>query len=125
MSIAARSIPDDVPKDVKQQRLAEIIDIQQTISKEIYQGFVGKEVEVIVEGFSRRDPNQAVGNTRDFKTTIFPRGEAEPGDWALVEIEAATSQTLKGRLVRILKKGRRPIVEEQIDVGISLGPTEE
>jgi hypothetical protein len=40
-----------------------------------------------------------------------------------VEIEDATSQTLKGRFVRILSKGRHPVVEEQIDVGISLGPT--
>ena len=125
LSIAARTIPDDIPKDVKQRRLAEIIDIQQKISKEIYQGFVGKKVAVIVEGFSRRDPEQAVGNTRDFKTTIFPRADAEPGDWVEVEIEAATSQTLKGRYVRMIKKGRKPVVEEQIDVGISLGPSEE
>lgn len=123
LSIAARSMKDDVPREVKQRRLAEIIDIQQKISKEIYQAYIGKKVAVIVEGFSRRDPGQAVGNTRDFKTTIFPRSEAEPGDWVEVEIEDATSQTLKGRFVRILSRGRHPVVEEQIDVGISLGPT--
>lgn len=125
LSIAARTMKDDIPKDVKQRRLAEIIDIQQQISKEIYGSFVGKHVEALVEGYSRRDEAQAVGNTRDFKTTIFDRGDAEPGDWVEVEVTSATSQTLVGKLVRIVKKGRSPIVENQIDVGISLGPTEE
>lgn len=124
LSIAAKTMKDDIPAEIKQKRLAEIIDIQQKISKEVYEAFVGKRVEVIVEGYSRRDSNQAVGNTRDFKTTIFEREDVEPGDWCEVEIEAATSQTLKGHLVRITKKGRAPHVEEQIDVGISLGPTE-
>ncbi len=125
LSIAARSIKDDIPKEVKQRRLAELIDIQQQISKEVYQSRIGQRVEVLVEGYSRRDETQAVGNTKDFKTTIFERGLAEPGDWVEVEIEAATSQTLKGKLISILKKGRNPVVENAIDVGISLGPTEE
>lgn len=124
LSIAARTMKDDIPADVKQKRLAEIIDIQQQISREIYDSFVGKTVEVIVEGYSRRDNTQAVGNTRDFKTTIFECGEAEPGDWCEVVVDSATSQTLKGHLIRILKKGRKPSVQEQLDVGISLGPTE-
>jgi tRNA-2-methylthio-N6-dimethylallyladenosine synthase len=52
LSIAARSMKDDVPREVKQRRLAEIIDIQQKISKEIYQSRIGQKVAVIVEGFS-------------------------------------------------------------------------
>ena len=124
LSIAARTMKDDIPNDVKQRRLAEIIDIQQKISKEVYESFIGKRVEVIVEGYSRRDAENAVGNTRDFKTTIFPKGETEPGDWVEVEIESATSQTLVGHCTRILKKGRAPAIEAQLDIGISLGPTE-
>ena len=124
LSIAARTMKDDIPSEVKQRRLAEIIDIQQHISKEIYESRIGSRVEVIVEGYSRRNSDQAVGNTRDFKTTIFDRGECEPGDWVEVEVDSATSQTLVGRQIRIIKKGRAPAVENQIDVGISLGPTE-
>ncbi|MCL2325795.1 MAG: tRNA (N6-isopentenyl adenosine(37)-C2)-methylthiotransferase MiaB [Proteobacteria bacterium] len=124
LSIAARTLPDDVPNDIKQKRLAEIIAIQQTISKEVYAQCVGKRLPVIVEGFSRRHPEQAVGNTPDFKTTLFTGGDAQPGDWVEIEIERATSQTLKGKLIRILKKGNAPQVENPIDVGISLGPTE-
>lgn len=124
LSIAAKTMKDDVPADVKQRRLAEIIAIQQDISKEVYAAFVGKRVEVIVEGYSRRNPTQAMGNTRDFKTTIFERGAAEPGDWVEIEVTGATSQTLIGNVVRIVKKGRAPKVEQAIDVGISCGPTE-
>ena len=124
LSIAAKTMKDDIPADVKQKRLAEIIDIQQKISKEVYESRIGTRVEAIVEGYSRRNASQAVGNTRDFKTTIFEKGDCEPGDWVEVEIESATSQTLVGKIVRIVKKGRSPHVEEQIDVGISLGPTE-
>ena len=124
LSIAARTMKDDIPAEVKQRRLAEIIAIQQDISKEIYASCVGRRVEVIVEGFSRRDSMQAMGNTRDFKTTIFERGECEPGDWVEVEITGATSQTLKGNLVRIVKKGTAPTIETGIDVGISCGPAE-
>lgn len=122
LSIAAKTMEDDVPNDVKQRRLAEIIGIQQEISKEIYRSFIGKRVEVIVEGFSRKNPSQAMGNTRDFKTTIFERGDAEPGDWVEIEVTDATSQTLIGNFIRILKKGRAPKVEQAIDVGISCGP---
>ncbi|MBQ4360949.1 MAG: tRNA (N6-isopentenyl adenosine(37)-C2)-methylthiotransferase MiaB [Proteobacteria bacterium] len=124
LAIAAKTMKDDVPADVKQKRLAEIIDIQQNISKEIYSSFIGKRVEVIVEGYSRRNADQAVGNTRDFKTTIFERGTCEPGDWVEVEIESATSQTLVGHIVRVIQKSRPVQVQEQIDVGISLGPTD-
>lgn len=124
LSIAAKTMEDDVAPEVKQRRLAEIIAIQQEISKEVYGEFVGRRVEVIVEGYSRRNAMQAMGNTRDFKTTIFDRGEAEPGDWVEVEVTGATSQTLVGNLVRIIKKGRSPKLEQAIDVGISCGPTE-
>lgn len=124
LSIAAKTMEDDVPNDVKQRRLAEIIAIQQDISKEIYESFIGKRVEVIVEGFSRRNGSQAMGNTRDFKTTIFERGDAQPGDWVEIEVEHATSQTLVGKLVRVIQRGSAPKLESAIDIGISCGPTE-
>lgn len=124
LSIAARTMKDDVPAEVKQRRLAEIIDIQQKISKEIYQSYIGRKVEVLVEGYARHNPEQAMGNTRDFKTTIFERGTAEPGDWVEIEIDHATSQTLKGHLTRVIRKGCNPKVENNIDVGISCGPSE-
>lgn len=123
LAIAAKKLEDDVPAEVKQRRVAEVIAIQQQISKEIYCERVGTTVEVIIEGVSRKNPEQVIGNTRDFKTTIFEPGDAKAGDWVEVEITAATSQTLVGRLKRIVKRGRNPNVEEQIAAGISLGPT--
>lgn len=124
LSVAARSLADDVPGDVKQRRLAELIDIQQSISKSIKSAYIGREVDVLVEGLARRDHTQAVGNTREFMTTAFARGEAEPGDWVRVKITSATSQTLVGSLHTVLKKGTSPKLEDPIATGISLGPAE-
>lgn len=123
LAIAAKKLEDDVPAEVKQRRVAEIIAIQQEISKEIYAERVGTCVEVIVEGYARKNSDQAIGNTRDFKTTIFEAKDAKPGDWVEIEVTSSTSQTLVGQLKRVIKRGANPVVEDQIDAGISLGPT--
>jgi tRNA-2-methylthio-N6-dimethylallyladenosine synthase len=124
LSIAARKFPDDVLPEVKQRRLAEIIQIQQNISKEAFNRWVGRAVPVLIEGFSTRDKNMAIGNTREFKTTIFPRENYNVGDWVEVQIEAATSLTLTGRATKRLKAAKFALeAEEAIDLGISLGPS--
>lgn len=124
LSVAARSLPDDVEPKVKQARLAEIIDLQQDISKTAFNRWVGRCVPVLVEGFSQRDTNMAIGNTREFKTTIFEREDYRAGDWVEVEITAATSLTLKGRATRLLRAAKVAVqAQESIEVGISLGPS--
>ena len=98
---AEREYEDDIPEDVKNDRLSSIIELQEDISREICETRVGTVQEVMVEGESKRDDTELSGRTDDFKTTVFPKpenGELEPGDFVDVEIDDCTSHTLLGEL---------------------------
>ncbi|MBU2689391.1 MAG: tRNA (N6-isopentenyl adenosine(37)-C2)-methylthiotransferase MiaB [Candidatus Eisenbacteria bacterium] len=95
---ACRHLTDDIPDEEKGRRLREVIDLQESISKEIYESYIGREVEVLVEGPARRDPGQVQGKSPDFKTVVLAAGarEIKAGDFVKVRIESATSHTLSG-----------------------------
>ncbi|MCL5020619.1 MAG: tRNA (N6-isopentenyl adenosine(37)-C2)-methylthiotransferase MiaB [Bacteroidetes bacterium] len=95
----AFKLGDDVPDEVKARRLSEIISLQQKISNEINQSIVGKTVEVVVDGASRKSELQLSGRTDTNKTVVFPAGPYKPGDAVKVKIERATSATLFGEEV--------------------------
>lgn len=120
---AARHLTDDVPEAEKKRRVGAIIEQQQQISLEVYGTRVGKRYAVLHEGYARRNPQDAIGNTDDFKTTIFPTAGYRPGDLVEVEITSATSQTLVGRPLRLLKPSAVPVnLMAALEGGISLGP---
>jgi tRNA-2-methylthio-N6-dimethylallyladenosine synthase len=99
----AYAMGDDVPDEVKVRRLTEIIELQQKISYEINQELIGKEVEVLVEGESKRSSEQWMGRTDTNKVVIFPKLEGvKPGDYVIVRINKANSATLFGDIVKIL-----------------------
>ena len=83
------------------QRLVELV---QRRAHERAQRFVGRTIEVLVEGPSRTDPSRLRGRTRHNKAVNF-EGTAEPGELVEVEIAAATSQTLSGH-ERLLSRAR-------------------
>jgi tRNA-2-methylthio-N6-dimethylallyladenosine synthase len=91
----AAQFEDQIPHAVKRERMERLVDAVQRIATERAQRFVGREVEVLVEGPSRTDPDKLRGRTRHNKTVNFT-GVAQPGDFARVEITAATSTTLAG-----------------------------
>ncbi len=93
---------DDVPEEVKLRRLNEIIALQQQISYEInQQREIGQVHEVLVEGPSKRNPEQWQGRTDTNKMVIFPKHPSfGVGSLILVRITAATSATLFGEVVR-------------------------
>ena len=68
----AAGLVDDVVPEEKQRRLASIIALQRTITDEQSTRFVGRTVEVLVEGLSNRDPARVVGKTQEFKSAVFP-----------------------------------------------------
>jgi tRNA-2-methylthio-N6-dimethylallyladenosine synthase len=84
-----------VAHPVKVERMQRLVDLVQEKARERAQRFVGRTVEVLVEGASRTDPERLRGRTRHNKAVNFT-GLAAPGELAEVEIVAATSQTLAG-----------------------------
>jgi tRNA-2-methylthio-N6-dimethylallyladenosine synthase len=93
----AASMPQQVPEDVKRERITRLVDLVQRHAARRNAALVGTAQEVLVEGPSRTDPDVLRGRTRGNKTVLF-RGHAAAGDLAMVSIEGSTSQTLSGRL---------------------------
>jgi tRNA-2-methylthio-N6-dimethylallyladenosine synthase len=91
----AATLENQVPHEVKRERMERLVDAVQRIQHERAQRFVGRTMEVLVEGPSRTDPSKLRGRTRHNKTVNF-NGLAQPGDLAQVEITGATSTTLAG-----------------------------
>ncbi|HEX6712113.1 MAG TPA: tRNA (N6-isopentenyl adenosine(37)-C2)-methylthiotransferase MiaB [Thermoleophilaceae bacterium] len=91
----AADFGDQIPHPVKRERMERLVEAVQRIATERAQRFVGRELDVLVEGPSRTDPDRLRGRTRHNKTVNFT-GVAQPGDFARVEITGATSTTLAG-----------------------------
>jgi tRNA-2-methylthio-N6-dimethylallyladenosine synthase len=97
----AATMDEQLPHPVKVERLERLVEVVQRRAAERAQRFVGRTMEVLVEGTSRTDETRLRGRTRHGKAVNF-EGIAEAGDLVDVEIEAATSQTLSGVLARPL-----------------------
>ncbi|HYQ77986.1 MAG TPA: tRNA (N6-isopentenyl adenosine(37)-C2)-methylthiotransferase MiaB [Solirubrobacterales bacterium] len=97
----AATMEGQLPHPVKVERLQRLVEVVQRRAAERAQRFVGRTMEVLVEGTSRTDETRLRGRTRHGKAVNFD-GEALAGDFVEVEIEAATSQTLSGVLARPL-----------------------
>jgi tRNA-2-methylthio-N6-dimethylallyladenosine synthase len=91
----AADLPDQLPHAVKRERMERLVEAVQRIATERAQRFVGRTMEVLVEGPSRTDPSKLRGRTRHNKTVNFS-GVAQPGELVDVEIASATSTTLAG-----------------------------
>jgi tRNA-2-methylthio-N6-dimethylallyladenosine synthase len=91
----AASMLDQVPHQTKRSRMEALVTLVQDRARERAQRFVGRTMEVLVEGPSRTDPTRVRGRTSHNKTVNFD-GAAKPGDLVEVEIAAATSTTLSG-----------------------------
>ena len=91
----AAELPDQVPHEVKVERLQRLVEVVQERARERAQRFVGRRLDVLVEGPSRTDAARLRGRTRHNKVVNFT-GLAAPGEIVPVQIAAATSQTLSG-----------------------------
>jgi tRNA-2-methylthio-N6-dimethylallyladenosine synthase len=97
----AAEMPDQVPDEVKHERLERLVDVVQRVAHARNQERIGRIEEVLVEGPSRTDPTLLRGRTRR-NTTVNFAGTASPGELVHVAIEAATSMTLGGTQVAAL-----------------------
>lgn len=97
-TLAARTMPDNVPEDVKIDRLNRMIALQNELSRESNARDVGKTFDVLVEGVSKRSKEQFVGRNQQNKTLVFPRGDYKVGDTVRVRVVDSSSATLIGEL---------------------------
>jgi tRNA-2-methylthio-N6-dimethylallyladenosine synthase len=98
-TLAERKYEDDIPTEVKNRRLTEIIDIQLETSLKAHQAQIGQIQEVLVEGFSKRSQDDMSGRNTYNSMVIFPKGNSKPGDYVKVKIHSCSSATLLGEIV--------------------------
>lgn len=98
-TLASRTMPDNVPEEVKVERLNRMITLQNELSAESNRRDIGKVFEVLVEGFSKRSREHMMGRTQQNKAAVFPRGTVKVGDFVKVRVTDASSATLICELV--------------------------
>ena len=98
-TLAANKMEDDVPMDVKKRRLSEIIQLQQKHGLYRMQEFVGKTVEVLIEGDSKKSSEHWMGRNSQNAVAVFEKGDEKVGDLVMVRIDDCTSATLLGTRV--------------------------
>ena len=98
-TFAAKNLPDNVPEDVKIDRLNRMITLQNELSLCSNRADVGKTFEVLVEGYSKRSRDDMFGRTPQNKVIVFPSSGEKPGDKVMCRVLSASSATLLGERV--------------------------
>ena len=93
---ASRHLVDDVPEEVKVERLNRMIALQNELSLESNERDVGKSFEVLIEGYSKRSRDDFFGRTQQNKVIVFPKGDNQIGKLVTVRVERVTSATMIG-----------------------------
>jgi tRNA-2-methylthio-N6-dimethylallyladenosine synthase len=101
----AAEMDDQVPHSVKVERMERLVEVVQRRARERAQRFVGRTLEVLIEGPSRTDPSRLRGRSRHNKVVNF-EGLGQPGEYVEVEITSATSQTLMGEASLLARLAR-------------------
>ncbi|MDX2128752.1 MAG: tRNA (N6-isopentenyl adenosine(37)-C2)-methylthiotransferase MiaB [Chloroherpetonaceae bacterium] len=97
---AAKKMRDDIPAEVKQRRLEEIVSLQHKISAQNYKEDIGKTKTVLIEGNSKRSSEMWMGRADDNRVVVFPKSNGEQlWEYVKVKIEEATSATLIGKRI--------------------------
>jgi tRNA-2-methylthio-N6-dimethylallyladenosine synthase len=101
----AAELDEQIPHELKVERLERLVEVIQRRATERAQRFVGRTLEVLIEGPSRTDPTRLRGRSRHNKVVNFD-GLGEPGEYVQVEITRATSQTLMGEMSLVARAAR-------------------
>ena len=93
-TLASKKYPDDIPYEVKTERLNQIIELQGRMSLKSNQKEIGKTLRVLVEGPSKKNPEELCGRASNNKMCVFPSRGEKAGDYCEVEVVSVTSATL-------------------------------
>ena len=95
-TLAARKLEDDIPEEIKKNRLQEVVALQQQHSLERSQCYLGQVTEVLIEKTSKKSDKEWAGRNPQNSTVVFPKEQYKVGDFVMVKIDNCTSATLKG-----------------------------
>lgn len=98
-TMASKRLPDNVDEETKGRRLQQLIDLQTGWSLESNRRDIGKTFEVLVEGISKKSPDEMFGRSSQNKVIVFPCKTAKAGDLIRVKVKDCTSATLIGEAV--------------------------
>ena len=98
-TLAQRKYEDDIPLEIKKERLQEVIDLQRTHALNSNRRCIGKTFEVLVEGPSKKSEDNFCGRNSENTMIVFPKENVEKGQYVNVLIEDCTAATLKGKIV--------------------------
>ena len=93
---AAKHLPDNISEEEKVRRLTEIINLQNELSLESNKKDIGKEFEVLVEGYSKKSRENLFGRTSQNKVVVFPKKDYRIGQLVKVIVKEVSSATLIG-----------------------------
>ena len=93
-TLASKKYPDDIPYEEKTRRLNEIIALQGRMSLKSNEKEIGKYMKVLVEGPSKKNPDELCGRASSNQMCVFPSRGEKPGDYCTVKVESVTSATL-------------------------------
>lgn len=96
---AAKKLADDIDEETKSRRLSEIIALQNAMSKQKNEHYLGKTVEVLIETEAKKSTDDWKGRTDENIMCVFPKEHYQPGDFVRVLIERTTTSTLIGKVV--------------------------
>ncbi len=95
---ASKNLPDNVDEATKGRRLQELIDLQTRWSLESNRKDIGKVFEVLVEGVSKKSPDEMFGRSSQNKVIVFPARQIPVGSFVRIKVTDCTSATLKGEI---------------------------
>ncbi|MCL4170857.1 UNVERIFIED_CONTAM: hypothetical protein GTU68_021574 [Idotea baltica] len=98
-TLAERRYEDDVPEDIKKRRLAEVVALHREHALLSNQKVVGQTFEILVEGASKKNPEEFQGRTGTNKLVIYPKGNTKLGDYVTVKVNRCNGATLFGEVV--------------------------
>ncbi len=101
-TMAARKFADDVSEDDKGKRLQEIIQIQNSVSKQKNAARVGKVLRVLIEGYSKKSEDDLKGRCDENMVVVFPKENYKAGQYVDVVIERSSTTTLVGRALNLV-----------------------
>lgn len=96
---AAASYENQVPESIKSSRLGQLIDLQRKITEDNKRKRIGSEVEALIEGPSRKNPDEYLGRTTRNEMVVFPRGRNRTGDFVSLRLTDLAGATFKAEEV--------------------------